>query len=222
MDRTTIDLNIEKMIDYGIKLVENGLTKGTGGNLSFYDRENKLMYISPSGIEFDKIKPSDIAVLDENSKQISGDKKPSSEWYMHQVIYKKRKDINFVIHAHTMYATIMACLRWNLPASHYMIAVAGGKDVRCAEYATFGSRELGDNAVEAMKDRKCCLLANHGIIAGDMSFENAFNIIEEIEYCSEIYTKAKSIGQPIVLDDAEMEIMKEKFRTYGNKNLDKK
>lgn len=147
---------------------------------------------------------------------VEGDKTPSSEWAMHKIQYEKRDDITAVIHAHTTYATVIATLRQELPPSHYMIAVAG-PNVRCAEYATYGSPELAENAYEAMIDRNAVLLANHGILAGSYSLANAFNIIEEVEYCAQIYYMAKSIGEPVILDDAEMAKMAIKFQSYGQK-----
>ena len=140
---------------------------------------------------------------------------------MHIMPYKYRDDIDAVIHAHTMYSTVLSCLREDLPATHYMIAVAG-ETVRVAKYATYGSKELAENAFEAMKDRKAVILANHGILAGAKDLLNAFNIIEEIEYCSEVYTKAKAIGEPVILPHEEMTLMAEKFKTYGQRVSTKK
>ena len=174
------------------------------------------MAITPSGIDFFEIQPEDIVIIDVDGNVIEGNRTPSSEWAMHVMAYKYRDDIDAVIHAHTMYATVMACLRQELPATHYMIAVAG-ENVRVAEYATYGSPELAKNAFEAMKDRKAVILANHGILAGANDLLNAFNIVEEIEYCSEVYTKAKAIGEPVILPHEEMVLMAEKFKTYGQR-----
>ena len=145
---------------------------------------------------------------------VDGDKKPSSEREMHRIFYEKRDDIDAIIHTHTMYATTLSCLRWKLPAVHYILASAG-KDIRCAEYATFGTDELADNAFKAMKDRKAVLLANHGLLAGSNNLEDALSITEDIEYCSELYYRAKSIGEPVILDDEEMDIMVDRFKSYG-------
>ena len=202
------------IVEFGKKLATSGLTSGTGGNLSIYNRKEKLMAISPSGIDYFEIKPENVAVLTIEGKQIDGDKKPSSEVELHRILYERRTDIDAIIHTHTIYATTLACLNWSLPPVHYMIAVAG-KDVRCASYATFGTKELAENAFEAMRDRKAVLLANHGLLAGGSSLEEAFNITDQIEYCAEIYYRTKCIGQPVVLSDEEMELMKEKFKTYG-------
>jgi len=206
----------EELVKYGKKLVTANLTKGTGGNLSVFDRANGHVAITPSGIDFFEIQPEDIVIIDLDGKIIEGDRTPSSEWEMHLMPYRTRTDIDAVIHAHTMYATVLACLREELPPTHYMIAVAG-PTVRVAKYATYGTHELAINASEAMVDRKAVLLANHGILAGANDLLNAFNIVEEIEYCSEVYVKAKSIGSPIILPDEEMTLMAEKFKTYGQK-----
>ena len=206
----------KEIIEYGKKLVASNLTKGTGGNLSVFDRENGYMAITPTGIDFFEIQPEDIVIMDLEGNVVEGNRLPSSEWEMHLLQYKERTDLDAVIHAHTTYATVLACLRWELPATHYMIAVAG-KNVRCAEYATYGSHELALNATKAMRERRAVILANHGILAGDNDLLNAFNIIEEVEYCSQIYYMAKSIGEPIVLPDEEMNLMAEKFKTYGQK-----
>lgn len=205
-----------ELIEYGKKLVTAGLTKGTGGNLSIFDRKNGTVAITPSGIDFFEIKPEDIVIIDLDGNKIEGDRTPSSEWEMHLMPYRTRTDIDAVIHAHVMYATILGCLREELPATHYMIAVAG-PTVRCAEYATYGTHELAVNASKAMEDRKAVILANHGILAGANDLLNAFNIVEEIEYCSEIYIKARSVGNPVVLPPEEMTLMAEKFKTYGQK-----
>lgn len=206
----------KEIIEYGKKLVTSNLTKGTGGNLSVFDRENGYMAITPTGIDFFEIQPEDIVIMDLEGNVVEGNRLPSSEWEMHLLQYKERTDLDAVIHAHTTYATVLACLHWELPATHYMIAVAG-KNVRCAEYATYGSHELALNATKAMRERRAVILANHGILAGANDLLNAFNIIEEVEYCSQIYYMAKSIGEPIVLPDEEMNLMAEKFKTYGQR-----
>lgn len=204
----------EKIVEYGKKLISSGLTKGTGGNLSIYNREKQLMAISPSGIDYFKTKPEDVVVLNLKGEIVDGDKKPSSELEMHRIFYKKRNDINAIIHTHTMYATTLSCLRWKLPAIHYLLASAG-KDIRCAEYATFGTDKLAINAFEAMEDRKAVLLANHGLLAGSRDLADTFSITEDIEYCAELYYRAKSIGDPVILDDEEMSLMVERFKNYG-------
>lgn len=205
----------EAIVEYCVKLLEHGLTKGTGGNISIYDRKEKLMAISPSGLDYYETKPEDVVVMDLADNIIEGRRKPSSEYNLHRIFYVNREDCNSVVHCHSMYSAVLACLRWKIPASHYMIALAG-KDVRCAEYATFGTPELAENAFEAMKDRKAVLLANHGLLAIASDLPNAFNIAEEIEFCAEIYYKTKCVGEPFILSDEEMKLMDYKFNHYGN------
>lgn len=205
-----------KLIEYGKKLVVEKLTKGTGGNLSVFDRNLGYIAITPSGIDFFEMKDKDIVILDLNGNVVEGENLPSSEWQMHLKLYKTREDIDAVIHAHTLYSTVLACLHEELPATHYMIAVAG-KNVRVANYATYGTEELAENAAKAMEERKAVLLANHGILAGSNDLLNTFNIIEEVEYCSKIYCISKSIGEPFILPDDEMELMDKKFTSYGQR-----
>lgn len=204
----------ELIVEYGRRLSTSNLTKGTGGNLSIFNREKQLMCISPSGIDYFKIKAEDVAVLDLEGKVVDGTKKPSSEYEMHKIFYVNRDDINAIIHTHTMYSTTIACLNWSLPPVHYMLALAG-KDVRCANYATYGTKELAENAFVAMKDRNAVLLANHGLLVGAKDIANAFNTTEEVEYCAELYYRTKAIGQPVIIPEEEMDIMMEKFKTYG-------
>jgi len=204
----------KKLVAYGNRLVNEGYTLGTGGNLSVFDRKHGLIAITPSGILFNEIREEDIVIVGIDGKIIEGDKKPSSELAMHKIFYERRTDIDAVIHAHTIYSTVLAELNWSLPATHYMIAVAGS-DVRCAKYASYRTPELAANAYEAMVDRKAVLLANHGILTGHRDIENAYNVLEEVEYCANIYVRAKCIGEPVIIDDQEMASMKERFKTYG-------
>lgn len=204
----------EKIVEYGKKLIRSNLTKGTGGNLSIYNREKELIAITPSGKEYEDIKPKDILVLNMNGEIIEGEGVPSSEFQLHRIFYDNRDDINAIVHSHSRFATTLACLNWNLPAIHYMVALAG-MDVRCAKYASYGTKELALNAYEAMVDRKAVLLANHGLLAGDITIEKAFNIAEEIEYCSELYYRAKSVGDPIIINRDEMVKMIDSVRNYS-------
>lgn len=204
----------EKIVEYGRKLIGSNLTKGTGGNLSIYNREKDLIVITPSVKDYMKIKPKNVLVLNMNGEVIDGEGIPSSEFQLHRIFYDNRDDIDALIHSHSRYATTLACLNWNLPAIHYMVALAG-MDVRCAKYASYGTKDLALNAYEAMVDRKAVLLANHGLLAGDSTIEKAFNIAEEIEYCSELYYRAKSVGEPIIINRDEMVKMIDSVRNYG-------
>ncbi len=204
------------LVEYGKKLIEKNLTKGTSGNLSIFNREKKLFAITPSGIDYFKTELEDIVVMDLNGNVVEGNKKPSSEHNLHRIFYANRDDIDAIVHAHTVYSTVLSCMRMSLPAVHYMIASAG-KDIRCAEYATFGTEELAENAFNAMADRKAVLLANHGVLTGGRNISEAFSVLEDVEYVSELYIKAKIIGDPIIIDDREMNVITEKFKSYGQK-----
>lgn len=204
------------LVEYGQKLITSGLTRGTGGNLSIFSREEKLMAITPTGMDYFKTKLEDIVVMNLKGKIVDGNRMPSSEYEMHKIFYENREDINAIIHAHTVYATTLACLNWDLPPVHYLVALAG-HNVRCAKYATYGTKELAENALDAMKDRRAVILANHGLLAGANDLLNAFNIAEEIEYCSEIYCRVKSIGDPVILQKEEMDLMVEKFKNLRTK-----
>lgn len=204
----------KQLVKYGNKLLNEKYTLGTGGNLSLFDRELNLMAITPSGIPFPEIEVEDIVIMKLDGTIVEGKRKPSSEWAMHKLFYERRTDIDAVIHGHTIHSTVLAELRWTLPATHYMLAVSG-KDVKCAEYASYGTPELAENAYKAMENRRAVMLANHGILTGALDMANAYNILEEVEYCAEIYIKAKSIGEPVVIDDEEMERMAVRFESYG-------
>jgi L-fuculose-phosphate aldolase len=148
---------------------------------------------------------------------VDGKRKPSSEHELHRIFYVKRDDIDAVVHTHSVYSTVLATLEEGLPASSYLIALAG-LDVRCADYATFGTMELAQLTFKAMVDRYAVLMANHGLLAGGKDILNAFNIAEEIEHCAEVYVKARSIGTPVILSEEEMTKMISIFnKSYGQK-----
>ena len=207
----------EEIIEYGKKTSQSGLTKGTGGNLSVFDRASGTMAITPSGIDYFKIKPEQVVLIDVQSGKITdGDAVPSSERDMHRIFYKYRSDIDAIIHTHSVFATALAALNQALPPLHYLVAYAG-TDVRCAKYATYGTVALAKNAYEAMEGRKAVLLANHGLLAGGATLAEAFTVTEEIEFCCELYCRTKSIGEPVLLPNDEMERMTERFKNYGRR-----
>jgi len=205
----------KQIVEFGKMMIDKNLTKGSGGNISVFVRDEKLMLITPSGIDYYKIQLEDIVVMDLEGNIVEGNKKPSSEHSMHSIFYREREDINAIVHFHSVYASVLATLQWELPATHYLIAVSGGANVRCADYATFGTEELARNAFDAMKDRYVVFLANHGMLAGAKDLPNAFSKAEEIELCAEIYYRAKSIGEPKMLETAETDKLKRLFNNYG-------
>jgi L-fuculose-phosphate aldolase len=194
------------------ELTRLGLNKGTAGNVSV--RFDDGLLITPSGVPAARLSPALMVEIDGRGG-FHGEAAPSSEWRFHRDIYARRPDVGAVVHTHAPFCTALACQRRGIPAFHYMIAVAGGKDIRCAPYATFGSEELCVAAVEAMRDRKACLLAQHGMIVAGTDLTAAQKLAVEVEEIARLYWQALQIGEPPVLDDAEMDRVIEKFRTYG-------
>ena len=194
------------------QLDSSGLNRGTSGNVSC--REGEHVLITPSGVPVDEITPSRIVTLGFDGKVI-GIGKPSSEWQFHADILRARPEINAVVHTHAPHATALACLREDLPPFHYMIAIAGGESVRCAPYALFGTDTLSRHAVEALRERKACLLANHGMITLGRDLDEAMTIAIELESLCQQYLIARQVGQPAILSEEEMRAVIERFKTYG-------
>ena len=207
----------ESVVEYCRRLATHHLTKGTGGNISVCDREKKLMAISPSGMDYFQTEPEDVVVLDFEGRIVEGRRVPSSEVDMHRILYAERTDIGAVVHTHSTYATTLSCLHEGLLPVHYLIGFAG-HDVRCTEYAPFGSPELARLAFEGMRDRYAVLLGNHGLLAAGPDIRYAFNTAEEIEFVCELYCRARIIGDPVLLSKADMDIVLEKFKTYGQRD----
>lgn len=206
----------EDVVEYGKKLIASGLTKGTGGNISIFNREKGLVAMSPSGLEYFETDPEDVVVLNLDGEIVDGERNPSSELDMHLIFYKKREDLNALVHTHSPYAKTIASLGWEIPPVSYLIAFAG-PNVRCAPYKTFGTKELAEVAYEGMIDRRAVLLANHGLIAGGNTIKMAFTVAEEIEFCAQIYYQTKAIGEPKLLGEEELQRLAKKFETYGQK-----
>lgn len=194
------------------KMAAAGLNKGTAGNLSARDRDGFL--ITPTGMDYDTLTPSDLVFMRLDGSH-EGSKKPSSEWRFHRDIYAARPEAGAVLHAHSPFATSLACLRHDIPAFHYMIARFGGDTLRCADYATFGTQALSDHALKAMADRSACLLANHGMLLFGKNLKQALDLGIELECLCEQYWRACQLGEPVLLDAEEMRVVLEKFSSYG-------
>jgi L-fuculose-phosphate aldolase len=162
------------------------------------------------------MKPEQIVILSPDGKIVEGDLLPSSEMRFHLALLNHRSDINAVVHTHQVYATTIACMRWELPAVHYLIGFAGNK-VPLAKYATYGTQELSDNILSAIGNYNACLMSNHGIVTVGAAILNAFATAEELELVSRLYYQCKCIGEPAILSDEEMVIIGEKFKTYGQR-----
>jgi len=210
-------LQRQLIVEYGLKMIRSGLTTGSGGNLSIFDREEDLIAISPTGIDYHDISVDDVVVVDRSGTIVDGERKPSSEIGFHLALYNSRSDISAVVHTHSVYATTLACLQWEIPAVHYLVAFSGDK-VPLAPYATFGTPELAENTVASIADYNAVLLANHGLVAVGCDMKSAFNVAEEIELVARIYYQAKSLGQPVLVDGGEMARVIKKFGSYGQQD----
>ncbi len=204
----------ERIVHFGKKLANAHLTTGTGGNLSIAARKAGLVAISPSGIDYFQMRPQDVTVVDMTGEIREGACKPSSELEFHLALYSSRSDVRAVVHTHSVYATTIACLHWELPAVHYLVGLSGRK-VPLAPYATYGTKELARNVAESIGAYNAVLLANHGLVTVGVNMEMAYAVAEEIELVARIYYQAKNVGQPVVLPVEEMEIVMEKFKEYG-------
>lgn len=202
----------QRIIEVCHQMERWGLNRGTSGNVSC--REGDYFLITPSGVPVPQLSPEGIVAMDFTGK-IIGEGKPSSEWHFHLDLLKNRPELNAIVHTHSPHATALACLREDLPAFHYMIAIAGGDSVRCAPYALFGTETLSSHAVSAMKDRKACLLANHGLIAAGRDLDEAMAVATEIESLCQQYLLARQTGQPVLLSSEEMRAVIDRFRSYG-------
>jgi L-fuculose-phosphate aldolase len=198
------------------ELTRRGLTYGTSGNVSVRCDERRF-FVSPSGMEYGVLQADDVPLMDLDGRWF-GQRRPSSEWRFHRDIYHSRHDVGAIVHTHSPQATALACTGRGIPAFHYMVAVAGGRDIRCAPYYAFGTQELSEAALAALKDRKACLLANHGVIATGADLATAISLAGEVENLARQYCAALSLGKVCILDDAEMCRVVEKFRTYGQHN----
>jgi L-fuculose-phosphate aldolase len=198
------------------ELTRRGLTHGTSGNVSVRCDERRF-FVSPSGMDYELLQADDVPLMDLDGRWF-GRHGPSSEWRFHRDILSARHDVGAIVHTHSPRATALACTARGIPAFHYMVAVAGGRDIRCAPYHAFGTQELSDAALAALQDRKACLLANHGVIATGADLASAISLAGEVENLALQYGVALSLGEVRILDDAEMCRVVEKFRTYGQRN----
>ena len=205
----------EMIVAYGKKMLSAGLTRGTGGNLSIYDRNLELMAITPSGIPYEEIEAEDIMIMKLDGTIVEGNKTPSSEHAMHEIVYRTREDVGAMLHVHSTFAVTLACLNEDLPAVDYMAAYSRGRSVKYSPYASFGTPDLAVNALKTMGNQNAVLLANHGMNVVGPDLPKAFAIAEQLEFCAELYVRARTIGKPVNHPDDEMDQMVERFMRAG-------
>ena len=203
----------QEIIDTALAMSAEGLSPGISGNVSA--RHGRGMLITPTGMAYDELIPEDIVFVDTQGNTPAGARAPSSEWRFHMAAYAARPGANAILHAHSRFATALACARKPIPAFHYMVAAAGGRDIPLARYATFGTRELADNIATALADRKACLMANHGQIACGASLADALALARDVEALAAQYVTVLQLGEPHILNHEEMSRVLERFKNYG-------
>lgn len=206
----------QEVIDTCLKMNEMGINQGTSGNVSVRcgSDPKEGFFLTPSSIRYDRLTPEDIVRMDLDGK-VEGPHKPSSEWRFHLDIMREREDAGAIVHTHGMFSTTLACLHKEIPAFHYMIALFGGPTLRCAKYATYGTQELSNYALEALEGRKACLLGNHGLIVLGPTLERTLALTVEAETLAGMYWRALQIGEPVILPDDEIEKVAQKFGVTG-------
>ena len=210
MERTRLSREI---IETCLEMTRLGLNQGTAGNVSA--RYQDGMLITPSGIPYERMTEQMIVYVDNDGKYEEG-KLPSSEWRFHLAAYQTRPEANAVVHNHAIHCTAVSILNRPIPAIHYMIAAAGGNSIPCAPYATFGTRELSEHVVVALKNRKATLLQHHGLIACEENLQKALWLAHGVEVLAQLYMKTLAVMDPVpVLSDEEIAVVLEKFKTYG-------
>ena len=205
-----------EIIEYSKKLNTTNLSALRSGNISVRAKEKDVdgFYITPSGMKYSTLKIKDIVFVSLKGIFDKKKNKPSSEWRFHQDIYVNKKNAKAIVHAHSTCATAVSAYAKSIPAFHYMVAVAGGEDIKCAKYATFGTRNLSKNILDALRNRSACLISNHGQIAFGENLEKSFELAQEIENICHQYINALRIGKPKILSKKEMKIVLGKFKNY--------
>lgn len=203
----------QELIDTALKMNDLGINQGAAGNLSF--RAGGVFIITPSAMPYEQMRPDDLVEVSLENGQVVCGGQPSSEWRFHRDILHARDDIDVVLHAHPVFCTALACQRRGIPAFHYMVAVAGGKSIDCADYALFGTQALSDHVLGALADKNACLMANHGMIALGKNLKGTLALAVEIETLAAQYVRALQMGDPVLLSDAEMDEALQAFSGYG-------
>ena len=206
----------KQVVEYSKKLLTSHLVKGSGGNISLSNSKKTMLAVTPSGVVYDALEPEDIVILDMAGNQLEGELAPTSEIAFHLELQKLRPEIQAVVHTHSVYATAVACLGWELPPIHYLIGFAG-KKVPIAPYSTYGTKELSDNICSVIGQSNAVLMANHGLVCVGTDLEKTFNTAELVEYVAHLYLLTKSVGEPVILNTHQMEVVLEKFEDYGQK-----
>ncbi len=201
------------LLEAARRTVALGLNHGATGNVSV--RLDRGFLITPTGLPCDGLAASDLVIVGMDGVAPPDQRPPSSEWRLHRDVYAARNDVGAVVHAHPPFATTLACLREDLPAVHYLIAVTGADRVCCAPYAPFGSEDLSRAALGALGASRACLLANHGLVAVGSDPAEALRVAAEVESVAQLWWRARQVGTPKLLTDTEMAEVLRRFEAYG-------
>lgn len=208
----------QEVIDTALAMSASGLSPGRSGNVS--RRLGESMLITPSGMRYEDILPDDVVCVAMDGSFPDGGRIPSSEWRFHLTAYCARKDLGAVVHTHSLHATALACAHRSIPAFHYMVSAAGGDDIPCVPYATFGTAALSRHVATGLKARNACLMANHGQIAVGRDLAAALELAHEVETLASQYIQVLALGEPKLLDAAEMKRVLKRFKSYGQNAQD--
>jgi len=206
-----------QIIEYSLKLNSTNLSPLRSGNISLRGIEDDIegYLITPSGKKYETLKPEDIVFMGLNEEEENNStNKPSSEWRFHRDIYVNKKEAHAIVHAHSPHATAVSSHGKPIPPFHYMVALAGGDDIKCAKYATFGTEELSKNVIKALENRSACLMSNHGQVAFGKNLEDTFELAQEIENICHQYIIALRLGKPKILSLEEMKKVLDKAKNY--------
>jgi L-fuculose-phosphate aldolase len=205
----------DELIATARRMSELGLAPGTTGNVSV--RTARGFVVTPSGMAYDQLRGDDAVAIDLDGTIRPGQRAPSSEWRLHRDILAARPDVGAIVHTHSLFCTSVSCLRRPIPAIHYMIILAGGDEIPCADYATYGTAELAASVVRALGRGHACLMANHGMVALGDSLAAALRLAADVETLAAQYWHAAQLGQPHVLPRDELDRVRARFASYGQR-----
>ena len=212
----------EQLVATARTMNASGINQGTSGNLSL--RIPGGLLITPSSLPYEQMGLEDPVAIDVDGRSLEGEsrRRPSSEWRLHADLLRQRPEAGAVVHCHSVHATALACHGLAIPSFHYMVVVAGGASVRCAPYATFGTQELSDLALEALQDRRACLMAHHGQVALGVDLQQALALAIEVETLARMYLQARVLGEPPLLSEAQITAVERQFAGlhYGQADPD--
>ncbi len=217
---SSLDKERRQVIETARRMNTLGINVNKSGNVSLravLDGTEGFL-ITPTGIDYEELETEDIVfVAFEEDKRfdVFNQRLPSSEWMMHEAIFKRRPDLSAIVHTHSAYATALACQELSIPAFHYMVATAGGRSIECAPYALFGTKELADVAAEALCRCNACLLSHHGVLAGEKDLKKALKLAHEVENLAHMYILTRLLGEPKILTQQQMSDVLIRFQTYG-------